>query len=519
MLRGSSLCSYKRNLETTHNLGRMLCAGVFVALLALTMVLPIYANNIQVNSVTVIPSGSYAYVQFNLSWDNSWKDSTNWDAAWVFVKYRKTDDTSWNHAYLNTTAGNHTIPESYECSVGDTGGNGMGVFIYRDSVSSGSVSLTGVQLRWDYSDNGLSSTDTVTVKVFAIEMVYIPTGSFYIGDGNGTTESAYAFHTGTGNSAVEVIDSLVNDIRVDANSYDDNQLETAGIGIDGDGGIDTNDDGSIDNANFPTGYTAFYCMKYEISQGQYADFLNTLTATQDSTRYYSTSSNRYTIGGSAGSRSASVPDRACNFLSWMDDAAYADWAGLRPMTELEFEKICRGPKNAVSGEFAWGNANIANFGYTLSDDGQPTATVSNAASDPTGNASYSTTTGSINGPLRCGIFADSDSTRAEAGDSYYGVMEMSGNLWERPVTLGNGDGRSFEGSHGDGALSTNGNATNSDWPGESGGEVTGALGAGFRGGYWVGGTSYLCVSDRSVAAGPDADRNHHFGFRCVRSAP
>ena len=34
-------------------------------------------------------------------------------------------------------------------------------------------------------------------------------------------------------------------------------------------------------------------------------------------------------------------DRACNFLNWNDLAAYLQWAALRPMTELEFEKICR----------------------------------------------------------------------------------------------------------------------------------------------------------------------------------
>jgi len=190
------------------------------------------------------------------------------------------------------------------------------------------------------------------------------------------------------------------------------------------------------------------------------------------------------------------------------------------MTELEFEKVCRGPNSAVAGEYAWGNANIAGSVYTLSNDGQYNeAIASNYASDPTGNASDSTTDGSIDGPLRCGIFATSSSTRAEAGASYYGVMEMSGNLWERSVTLGNSDGRSFLGSHGDGSLSTNGHATNSDWPGESGGEVTGAAGAGCRGGYWCGVTAYLRVSDRHYAAYTSTIRSYKYGIRCGRSAP
>lgn len=91
----------KRNVLVTwrksQQLVRMFIASVFVtALLALTMVLPTYANNIQVDTVTL----NGAYVQFNLSWDNSWKDATNWDTAWVFAKYKKQGETTWNHAYL-----------------------------------------------------------------------------------------------------------------------------------------------------------------------------------------------------------------------------------------------------------------------------------------------------------------------------------------------------------------------------------------------------------------------------------
>jgi formylglycine-generating enzyme required for sulfatase activity len=197
-------------------------------------------------------------------------------------------------------------------------------------------------------------------------------------------------------------------------------------------------------------------MKYEISQGQYADFLNTLTATQDETRFPNYNGNyRHGIDGFQGSRKAAAPDRACNYLRWADGCAYADRAGLRPMTELEFEKICRGPQSVVDNEFAWGNANIASTAYTLSNDGQPTETVSNPANDPTGNAAYGTTAGGtddISGPLRCGIFATGSSTRITAGANYYGVMEMSGNLWERAVTVANSTGRGFMGLHGNGAL-------------------------------------------------------------------
>jgi formylglycine-generating enzyme required for sulfatase activity len=258
-------------------------------------------------------------------------------------------------------------------------------------------------------------------------------------------------------------------------------------------------------------------MKYEISQGQYADFLNTLTATQDATRFPNQSGiNRHTISGSSGSRSAGVPDRACNFLSWADGCAYSDWAGLRPMTELEFEKICRGTQAAIDDEFAWGNAYQASTAYILSNGGQPDETVSNPASDPTGNVSYIATDGNINGPLRCGIFAANtphSNNRVEAGASYYGVMEMSGNLRERAVTVANSNGRGFTGANGDGSLDSNGNADVSNWPG------TNASGAGFRGGSWSYSVSYLRVPDRSSAGITDIRRQSDTGYRCVRTVP
>ncbi len=59
-------------------------------------------------------------------------------------------------------------------------------------------------------------------------------------------------------------------------------------------------------------------------------------------------------------------------------------------------------------------------------------------------------------------------------------MEMSGNLIERPVSLGNTTGRLFDGLHGDGELSVNGNGDVSTWPGISGGEITGANGSGMK---------------------------------------
>ena len=111
------------------------------------------------------------------------------------------------------------------------------------------------------------------------------------------------------------------------------------------------DPGALD-ASFPKGFAAFYCMKYEISQQEYVDFLNNLTATQATARYPVQTTNRYSITFGSGVYSTKKPYVACNFLSWADLAAYLDWSGLRPMSELEFEKVCRGTVTPVAFEFA-----------------------------------------------------------------------------------------------------------------------------------------------------------------------
>jgi len=468
------------------------------------------ANNLAVSSVSlgnVSLGQTTAKVQFNISWDNSWRTTTNYDAAWVFIKYSTDAGVTWNHATLKTSG---TNPAGFSQGTG-TGldivvpTDKMGAFLQRSANASGSVSTTNIQLVWDYAANGVSGSATVRVKVFAIEMVYIPQGSFYAGDNATSTAS---FKAGSSDTTPWYIQ---NENAISVTNVSSGGFYYVSAGNTGEGAT-----GSAFTipAAFPKGYAAFYMMKYDISQGQYADFLNTLTSTQASTRNPAATTYRYTITGTYPNFSASRPDRACNWLSWADVAAYADWAALRPLTELEFEKAARGASAAVAGEYAWGNTTITQA-VAISGTENGTETITTAGANCNYGSATFTGTGSDlgQGPLRCGIFATGSSTRAASGAGYYGVMDLSGNLWKRPVTVGNATGRAFTGLHGDGVLDGTGNANTANWP------DTTATGAGDRGGSWYDAAAYERTSDRFNAAVTGAARNINIGGRAVRTSP
>jgi len=119
----------------------------------------------------------------------------------------------------------------------------------------------------------------------------------------------------------------------------------------------------------------------------------------------------------------------------------------------------------------------------------------------------------MGGPVRVGIYAVPGASREQAGASYWGIMELSGNLWERPVSVGNATGRSFTGLHGDGTLLAGGEAGVTFWPNAA------ATGPGFRGGAWYNAASSARASDRRNGAVVAATRVSSNGGRAARSAP
>lgn len=460
------------------------------------------ANNVEITGTSV--SGSD--ITFNISWDNSWNANVapaNWDAVWVFVKFQDCNTRLWAHTSLSTVAGDHSAGSPLQV---DPVADGRGVFIRRSSLGGGNITATSITLKM----TGLGA-GPYNFKVFGIEMVNVPQGNFELGDG--TSTSSY------------------NSISITATSQSTG-LTSAVIG----GGS------AAVPATFPMGYNAFYCMKYEISQQQYVEFLNALTYDQQKSRTFNdpisaagtyamftgfnyrngirilTPGNNaaipavYACDATAGVENNSDDGQAIanSGMSYADLSAYLDWAALRPMTEMEFEKVTRGTLPRVAGEYAWGTTDIVpvyNVSAGLINDFQANETYT-----PATNGACAVAVGTLSGiygPLKVGVFATGTSGRASSGAAYYGAMEMSGNLQERCVTTANATGTAFNGTLGDGTLTPLGDSNQATWPSP----VT-AIGIAFKGGDYVSPATQARISHRNTTV--DAAKYPIYGGRGVR---
>jgi formylglycine-generating enzyme required for sulfatase activity len=430
------------------------------------------ANNVSITSVSV----SGTTVSFNLSWDNSWNSTSNidtlyprnWDAVWVFVKVQSNATNLWQHQLLSTTASAHTVTSSVPLTI-ETTTDGVGVFIRRTNSGSGNISGASVTLQMQTLPTG-----TLNFKVFGVEMVKIPSGSFNLGDGVTSSGAEPRFFDSTITATTQANGLLAGKVYSGSPAIP---------------------------STFPMGTDSMYAMKYEITYEQYADFLNTLTYNQQAnhmdvapnsaagtvifsaTTGYGThnylriqdtgtnNTNPAVIGCDYNNDNVfnDLPDGltvACANLDYKDFLAYLDWAGLRPMTEMEFEKICRGtryngnPVERVAHEYAWGTTNLANYATTSSgmvDVNKPTMYFSGTPV----NGRILGSGGSI--PGRVGLFAEAATGREAAGAGFYGNMEMSGNVHETvvPVTAA---ATGFTAQVGDGILDVNAEANQSTWP-------------------------------------------------------
>ena len=287
-------------------------------------------------------------VIFDLTWKNAWRNSRNYDAAWVFLKFP--DGDSLSHAKIAKSG--HPIIQMPSTKTPkatiDVDKNGNGFFIYPTESFRGDIRWR-VRVKLDAAKLK-DKFRKVKPHIFGIEMVYIPKGGFTLGDPDQKALAFGSFYRsnsqGEPNGLIEV--NSESEIKVGA---------TEGALYYRKGEYVGDQKGTIPAA-FPKGHNAFYVMKYELTQGQYATFLNSIPSGATFARvnfggrnYFS---NKGTIRLVDGRYVAEKPDRPMNYISWDDGIAFADWAALRPMTELEFTKASRGTRKPIKHEFPLG---------------------------------------------------------------------------------------------------------------------------------------------------------------------
>jgi formylglycine-generating enzyme required for sulfatase activity len=504
--------------------------------LLLLCVISLNGNNVRImNVVNTNPGEPNPILTFDIAWDNSWRVSTgpsNYDAVWVFVKYQKVpvgapnceSYLEWHHAKMKNGSSEFSVgsPLTYNF-VNDS----VGIFLYRATDGIGNIDTTHVKIQVNLPVPSSPYDSVYNFKVFAIEMVYIPQGAFELGDG------------------------------ISSNSFSSIIIDNSTTTLSPGGGVS----GTIP-AEFPKGYQAFYCMKYEISQQQYVDFLNTLNFNQQVTRTNLNATQLATNPGLSGvcAMQASCLNRnsikliqegvnnsrpgifacdlnsapgdpfnspndgqtiAMNYLSLADLYSYLDWAGLRPMTNFEFEKIARGPLSRIGNEFIWGTTNITQAQSTSLNNPGTTSETSSVTGP--GLAAYGSSTS--NGPLRVGFSATSSSNRENSGAAYYGVMNLGGNVWEMVVGGSNVSNTGYKLTYadlGNGELTTTGDYDVSNWQSYQSYSYS-TVGCSccnsyikwhmeLRGGSYSSAASTLRTSDRSKNASPPCGSIRDMGF-------
>ncbi|MEM8601552.1 MAG: SUMF1/EgtB/PvdO family nonheme iron enzyme [Bacteroidota bacterium] len=442
---------------------RRLCLATLL-LVGLSIASGVHAQSVQIENVLVHladrdTAAQTVPVTFEVAWSDSWRDSESWDAVWLFAKFEREPGVWGDLRFAAEATAEGNVPATATPSVLPAG-HANGLVLHRAADGRGDVQLTA-QATWTYGASYFDlPEDGVPVRLLGVELVHVPGGPFEVGEAVvDSLRQPNAFRSADGGSyRVASEDEIAVGTGTMALYYDVPDGE-AYVGGDQAGPIP---------AAFPKGTEAFYAMKFPITQGQYAAFLTLLPsrarAARDITAYPSYADQGGTISCVGDECAANLPDRAANFLSWADGIGWTSWAGLRPMTELEYEKA--------------------------------------AAGTPADSARYAD--GAL--PERVG---------ASERRSRWGAIDLRGGLWERVVSVGTPEGRAFRGTPGQGYVDDLGypyGFVNADWPGPR------ALGSGYRGGT-EGLLALSEVADRIYGAYEASYGNAGQGFRAVLDAP
>ena len=412
------------------------------------------ANNVQITNL--FKSGST--IAFDLTWENSWRVGLTYhDAVWIFVKQAANGGPSWQHANIVSA----TVDSGYETSVPS---DQVGFFVKRSSNGNGTA-ITSVSAVLTGLDGFFQD-----VKVMGIEMVYVPQGDFYAGDGSSNGRIA------RGDDVLESVHISSNSTITCGSTINDIQY-SSGVCYD-------------IPSSYPIGFNAFYSMKYAITQSQYVDFLNCLGRNQQENRvsgdisgtsvtnYFVLVDSSFPIKGNVvrcdenigqgritfycDRNNNGIPNeaddgmsRACSYLRITDWIAYLDWSGLRPFSFLEIEKASRGPLLPVQDEQSWGSTQWTSPG-SLENAGAENEKWSNSYIDG-GISTYS------NDVIRVGANAPSSGANRELSNaSFYGIIDLGNNPSD--FYIDNDYVTTYTAIEGDGMLHSSGDANVVTWP-------------------------------------------------------
>ncbi len=424
-----------------------------ILLLMAVFALPLFmqANNIRVklNSYTAATK----QLNITLAWDNSWHDGSGTfrDAAWLFVKYKDVNNGEWQHAILtNPTSTNNLLTDTLsganvKFDVLGKNPNTAGVagsrgFIIRRAKSTNTATQYSAEYAGNYNvamsfnvtlaTTGNALLANPEIRVYALEMVDIPAGAYYAGDGS---PNSY-IQANTTTNAPFIVSNETSQVPF-------TQTTPA----------------TYLAAGFPRATYEYYMLKYEVSNEAFSEYMNTLTRAQQ---------NLIANGGltNAASGAQNVIARDYGYIKAnvtnLTEAAvfgcdannngvfnelndgqnngviiekmnmgigYLDWAALRIMTGYEYEKACRGPLYPVPNEYAWGSA-VMNLSIIDVDNFGPNESPSVPVDGP--RSTY-------NQSVRNGAYAKpTGATRLNSGGSYYGVMELGNSCGELSAGYG-----------------------------------------------------------------------------------
>ncbi|MEM9858689.1 MAG: hypothetical protein AAF843_15120 [Bacteroidota bacterium] len=409
------------------------------------------ANNLQITDVSFDKTTSE--LTFTISWDNAWFLNENYrDVVWVFAKYKNSNSNNWKPVKFKSS--NIQTPSSIVAATD----RDEGIYVRGSFDTPGQKNIIPSFLTIEIADEQAEDLVNASFKVFGIEMVYVPFGEYYLGDGGSN--------------------SMFFDPSAPSDPVLVNQDQTAFFAR-----VDGINPGGITIPEFyPKGF-GFLMMKYEVTQSQMIGFLNCLTRSQqesllgdfqtDSKVYAMTTSEeplfRNGIAYAGSEVKPGVPlefkldlnnndvfneaedgaSIACNFVYGGLALSYLDWAHCRPLSVMEYEKACRGFDDPVRDEYAWGTNSFT-----------PTDNIINAGKDNEAVDNFGLGLANIeselNGPLRVGFSATKATIRGTSGGSFFGIMNLSDNLAELYHLASGSSNLLTERSRGDGNLLPNG---------------------------------------------------------------